>query len=85
MLFGLTNAPASFQDMINHILNDVLDTGVVIYFDDIVIYTTNEEIQYELVKEVVDRLAKNDLVIFPEKCIWGEKDVQFLRYILTPE
>jgi hypothetical protein len=37
------------------------------------------------VKEVLERLAKNDLVISPEKCIWGEKEVEFLGYILTPQ
>jgi hypothetical protein len=37
------------------------------------------------VKEVLERLAKNDLVISPEKCVWGEKEVEFLRYILTPQ
>jgi hypothetical protein len=37
------------------------------------------------VKEVLKRLAKNDLVISPEKCIWGEKEVKFLAYILTSQ
>jgi hypothetical protein len=37
------------------------------------------------VKEVLERLAKNDLVISPEKCVWGEKEVEFLGYILTPQ
>jgi hypothetical protein len=37
------------------------------------------------VNEVLERLAKNDLVISPEKCVWGEKEVEFLEYILTPQ
>jgi hypothetical protein len=85
MPFGLTNAPASFQDMMNHILKDLLDKGVVVYIDDILICAKNEEIHDELVKEVLERLAKNDLVISPEKCVWGEKEVEFLGYILTPQ
>jgi hypothetical protein len=85
MPFGLTNAPASFQDMMNHILKDLLDKGVVVYINNILIYVKNEEIQDELVKEVLDRLAKNDLVISPEKCVWGVKEVEFLEYILTPQ
>jgi hypothetical protein len=83
--FGLTNAPAYFQDMMNHILKDLLDKGVVEYIDDIPIYTKNTEIHHELGKEVLERLAKNDLVISPEKYIWREKEVEFLRCILTPQ
>jgi hypothetical protein len=37
------------------------------------------------VKEVLERLAKNDLVISPEKCVWGEKEVELLGYILTSQ
>jgi hypothetical protein len=37
------------------------------------------------VKEVRERLAKNDLVISPEKYVWGEKELEFLGYILTPQ
>jgi hypothetical protein len=70
MPFGLTNAPASFRDMMNHILEDLLDKGVIVYIDDILIYAKNEEIHDELVKEVLERLAKNDLVISLEKCVW---------------
>jgi hypothetical protein len=63
---GLTNSPASFQDMMNHILKDFLDIGVIRYIDDILMYTKNEEIHNELVQEVLECLAKNDLVISPE-------------------
>jgi hypothetical protein len=85
MPFGLTNAPASFQDMMNHILKGLLDKGVVVYIDDILIYPKNEDIHDELVKEVLERLVKNDLVISPEKCVWGEKWGEFLGYILTSQ
>ena len=43
MLFGLCNAPATFQDMINHIFRDLLDQGLVAYIDDILIYATTRE------------------------------------------
>jgi hypothetical protein len=84
MPFGVTNASAAFHNMINHILKDLLDKGVVVYIDEILIYPNNEEIHDELVKEVLERLAKNDLVISREKCVCGEKEVEFLTYILTP-
>jgi hypothetical protein len=85
MPFGLSNALASFQDMMNHILKDLLDKRVGVYIHDILIYAKNEEIHDELVKEVLEMLAKNDLVISLEKYVWGEKELEFLGYILTPQ
>jgi predicted transcriptional regulator len=85
MHLGRTNAPASFQDMMNHILNDLLDKGVVIYIDDMLIYAKNTEQDDKLVEEVLERLAKNDLVISPKKCVRDEKEVEFLDYIITPD
>jgi hypothetical protein len=69
MAFGFINVPASFQDMMNHILKDLLDKGVVIYIDDILIYAKNSEQHDKLVEEILERLAKNDLVISLEKCV----------------
>jgi hypothetical protein len=66
--YWATNAPATFQDMMNHILKDLLDQGVVVYIDDILIYAKTEEEHDYLVNEVLKRLSENDLVISPEKC-----------------
>jgi hypothetical protein len=85
MPFGLTNAPASFQDMMNYILKDLLDKGIVVYIDDILIYAKNTEQHDKLVEEVLERLAKNDFVISPEKFLWAEKKLEFLGYIITPD
>jgi len=59
MPFGLTNTPSTFQDMMNHILSDLLDTGVIAYMDDILVYTKTEEKHDGLVEEVLQRLQKN--------------------------
>jgi hypothetical protein len=85
MPFGLTNAPATFQDMIHHILKDLLDEGVVVYIDNVLIYAKKEEKHDLLVKEVLKRLAENDLVISLEKCIWSSERVDFLGYVITPD
>jgi hypothetical protein len=85
MLFGLTNAPARFQDMMNHILKDLLDEGVVVYNDDVLIYAQTEEKHDLLVKEVLKILADNDLVISSEKCTWTSEKVEFLGYVITPD
>jgi hypothetical protein len=56
--------------MMNNILKDLLDKGVIVYIDDILIYANNEEIHDEIVKQVLERLAKNDLVISSETWVW---------------
>jgi hypothetical protein len=71
--------------MMIYILKFLLDNRVIVHIDDILIYAKNEEIHDELVKEVLEMLAKNDLFISPEKCVWREKEVEFLVYILTPK
>ena len=69
IFFGLTNSLATFQTMINKILQDLINTGKVVSFiDDMIVGTKGEEEHEEIVKEVVRRLAKNDLYVKPEKC-----------------
>jgi hypothetical protein len=53
MPFRLTNAPATFQDMINHIFRNLLDNGVIAFIDDILIYAKDEEENDRLVEEVL--------------------------------
>ena len=68
MFFGLTNSLATFQTMINEILWDLINTGKVVSFiDNVIIGMETEEGHDELVKEVMKRLAKNDLYIKLEK------------------
>jgi hypothetical protein len=52
MPFGLTNAPATFQAMMNDVLRELLDQGVIVYMDDILIYSRDEHKHYTLVKKV---------------------------------
>jgi len=82
MLFGLTNAPSTFQDMMNHVLSDILDVGVLAYMDDILGYGKTEEKHDRLVKEVLGRLQENGLAVSPEKCVWKVQEVEFLGYII---
>ena len=56
MPFGLVNAAATFQAIMNTILRDFLDHGVVVYLDDILIYSKNEEENSALVKKVLTQL-----------------------------
>ena len=56
MPFGLCNAPASFQAMINQVLCEHLDEGVIVYIDDILIYSETEEKHIHLVSKVLEKL-----------------------------
>ena len=69
MFFRLMNLPATFQTIMNKILQDLINTGKVASFIDDVIISTEEEEKYdELVEEVVRRLVENNLYIKSEKC-----------------
>src|ERR1700712_2354959 len=85
MPFGLANAPASFQAMINAILRDLIDAGVVAYIDDILIYSKTEEEHIALVQEVLRRLSDNNLAIEPEKCDWHVSRVDYLGYVISED
>ena len=68
MFFSLTNSPATFQTMMNKILQDLINTGKIVSFiDNIIIGTEGEEGYNKLVEEVVRRLVENDLYVKPEK------------------
>jgi len=62
MFFRLTNSPATFQAMINELLRDLINTGkVVVFIDDVIVGTEDEEGHDKLVAEIVKRLKDNDL------------------------
>jgi hypothetical protein len=84
MLFGLTNAPAAFQHFMNDIFRDMLDTKVVIYLDDILIFSKNQEDHERDVKEVLRRLAKNQLFCKLSKCSFHADTVDYLGLVISP-
>ena len=85
ILEGLTNAPTTFQRFMNDIFSDMLDVCVVVYLDDILIYSSDTATHRQQVKEVLRRLRKHGLYAKPEKCEFHKDQVEYLGYILTPE
>ena len=83
MPFGLANAHATFQNMMNEIFKDMINHGVVIYLDDILIYSRSEEDDIALTKEVLECLQEHQLALSPEKCGWHMSKVNFLGYIIS--
>ncbi len=69
MFFGLTNSPATFQAMMNEIFRELITEGfVVVYLDDILIFTETMEEHARITKRVLQILADNKLYLKPEKC-----------------
>ena len=83
MPFGLTNAPAAFQCFMNDIFSDMLDVCVLIYLDDILIYSDNMEQHREHVREVLRRLCNNHLYARADKCDFHTNSVEYLGYMLS--
>jgi len=84
MPFSLTNAPAAFHRFMNDIFFNLLDVCVVIYLDDILIYSNNMSEHHQHVKKVLKRLHKAGLYAKAEKCEFHSESVEYLGYILFP-
>ena len=84
MTFGLCNAPATFQTFMNNIFEDLIDEGhVVVYLDDILIFSDNPSELDRLTHEVLSRLEKHDLYLKPEKCIFAQTSIEYLGIIIS--
>src|SRR3981189_85388 len=76
MFFGLTNSPATFQTMMNHLFRHLIAQGqVVVYMDDILIYTETLEEHRKIVSEVLQVLKDNNLFLMSGQC--------FLLYLFS--
>jgi len=83
--FGLKNAPTHFQNFANFILQDLLPLGVIVYIDDILIATINEEENLKLLNEVFKRLSAQNLILSKDKCIFFKDSIVFLGYTITAD
>ncbi|SNX87990.1 related to pol protein [Melanopsichium pennsylvanicum] len=84
MPFGLANAPSHFQSLINSIYRDIIGVFVVVYLDDFLIFSNNEEEHIDHVREVLERLRANQLFAKLSKCTFHTDQVEFLGYIIKP-
>src|ERR1700723_1542200 len=84
MPFGLTNAPAAFQHFMNDIFADMVDICVIIYLDDILVYSDNIDQHRTHVHEVLRWLRKNGLYAGAHKCSFHQDTMEYLGYILSP-
>ena len=81
--FGLCNAPAAFQHLMNDVLREYLDDFLVIYLDDILIYSNTKSEHQHHVRLVLQRLREAGLYVKPEKCQFAVSEVSFLGYLIS--
>ena len=85
MSFGLTNAPAYFMNMMNKVFMEFLDKFVVVFIDDILVYSKNEEEHKEHLLLVLGKLREHQLYSKFSKCEFWLKEVGFLGHVILLE
>lgn len=85
MPFGLKNAPATFQRVMDNILREHVGVICLVYMDDIIIYSTSLQEHLINISKVMETLRKHNLKIQIDKSEFLQKEVAFLGHIVTPE
>ena len=83
--FGLTNAPAAFMDLMNHVFRPYVDQFVVVFIDDILVYSKDREDHDTHVRVVLETLRKEQLYAKLSKCEFWLGEVSFIGHIVSEE
>jgi hypothetical protein len=84
MFFGLTNSPATFQTMMNDIFREEIAEGwVVIYMDDILVFSKDKNEHQEQVKRILKKLRQHQLSLKAKKCYFEKEEIEFLGLIIS--
>jgi hypothetical protein len=83
MPFGLCNAPATFQALMNDVLRPFLHRFVLVFFDDILIYSKTWADHLRHIRAVLDELLHHVLFVKQSKCIFGSPSVAYLGHVIS--
>jgi hypothetical protein len=82
MGFGLCNAPANFSCLVTHVLDPFIHLFVIVYLDDICIYSNLAEKHLDHLRKVLTGLRENKLFIIMVKCFWAIRETEYLDFIV---
>ena len=82
MQFRLINAPAIFQKRINSVLREHLDEFIIIYLNDIIIYSNSKEEYFKYIKWVLQRLINKKILVAIKKCKFYTTKTKFYKFII---
>ncbi|MBW0566860.1 hypothetical protein O181_106575, partial [Austropuccinia psidii MF-1] len=85
MEFGLTNALASYQNLVNDIFADLLDIFAVVYLDDIMVFSSSEEEHVKHVASALQRLGDNNFFSKASKCVFHASSVEYPGYVVSSD
>ena len=80
--FGLASAPATWQKLLDTVLKDIPNSFV--YLDDVLVWGRTKEEHHEVLEKVFKRLSENNMALSLEKCIFGQEQVEYLGYNVSP-
>ncbi len=80
---GLLGCPASFQRLMEGVLRNI--ANVIVYIVDLLVHSQNHKDHLKVLEQVLDRIHTHNLKINLDKCFFGNKEVSYLGFMLTPE
>jgi transposase InsO family protein len=83
MPFGLKNAPGHFQSFVNKIFGDIIDQGLLVFIDDLLIYADSQEKHDLMLNTVMERLLQHNLKVNSIKCEFSVSQVEFLGHFIS--
>ncbi|XP_064941101.1 uncharacterized mitochondrial protein AtMg00860-like [Musa acuminata AAA Group] len=83
MPFGLTNAPVTFYTLMNQLFKEYLDKFVVVYLDDIIVYSQTLEVHVKHLRTIFKVLRENTLFVKREKCYFAQIEILFLGHRIS--